>query len=378
MLRGGPAQAAMAILFALVVAFLSACSDVGDSTLLPSGGDDATVDSEAGNGTPDQSDGPDSSGEEPSSDEGGDAPGSDAALDQLGPPDGNVEGDADAGPISIPDAGADTAPPEAGPPGEDAEAGSGNEVDAGSDTGLDAGADAAPEASEDVGAEPALEAGESEGGEDTGAPEAGPGPTVPCTASGQTNCVECFATAAGNGVCTGTEALVVQRDIAKGYLTAGQLDPNQSCYACLANSNYLPPYRQCESLTGTVGAGAQAAESKTQACLTTLSCVLGVAAGTFTSCANAPYPGLGISNCYCGSNYPSLSACNGASGVTSPPVNGACENEILAGLGYTTSTTGSTVIGKITTTTLAAGLADLIFKNAGSNTTTPSCPTCFQ
>jgi hypothetical protein len=114
--------------------------------------------------------------------------------------------------------------------------------------------------------------------------------------------------------------------------------------------------------------------------LNTLSCVLGVTDGTYNSCANDPPPGDGISSCYCGSNYPSVAACQGGSGVSAPPVNGACEQVILDGLGDTTSTSGSTVVAQITTTSLGSGRADAILKAAGSNSSpgTGACELCFQ
>jgi hypothetical protein len=239
---------------------------------------------------------------------------------------------------------------------------------------VDAGADSGPDA---AGASDASDAATpSDAGDGaSGAPT--PCTSAPCADSGA-NSVQCFATAAANNVCTATEALIVQRDIAKGYLMAGQLDQNLSCYACLAGASYLTPARQCESLVGTVGSGAQASETRTQACFNVLSCILGVTDGTFVSCANAPSPGLGISNCYCGSNYTAISGCTAASGVSSPPVNGTCASLIAAGVGGDSTTPGSTVINELTTSTNGTGRADDILKNAGSNSASPACASCFQ
>jgi hypothetical protein len=219
-----------------------------------------------------------------------------------------------------------------------------------------------------------------------------PPPSVPCTqlvggvpqgAGGQTNCVQCFATAAANGVCTGTESLIVQRDIAKSHLTAGQLttDVTASCYACVAADAFITPAKQCESLAGTVGAGAQAAETKTAACLNTLSCILGVSGGTFNSCGNTDGVTVtdGISNCFCGSNFTNVPACNAAPPISSAGgVNGTCDQVIVDGLGDTSGTSPATVLGQIATATLASGRADAILKAAGTNSSTPPCAICYQ
>jgi hypothetical protein len=218
---------------------------------------------------------------------------------------------------------------------------------------------------------PGTPEGSAPDGGDSGAPP------VPCTTQGQTDCVQCFATAAGDGVCTGTEALIVDRDIAKGNLVGGQLsmDTTVSCYACLASALIITSPKQCESLTGNVGSGAQAAETKTKACLNTLSCILGLADATFASCANDPPPGDGLSNCYCGSAFPSIASCSGAAGTA---VNGACAGVILDGLGETTATPASMVLSTILTSSLATGRADAILKNAGANASSPACPQCYQ
>jgi hypothetical protein len=241
---------------------------------------------------------------------------------------------------------------------------------------MDAGADSAPD---DAGPSGASDGATSSDAGDGGSGAPTPCTSDPCAASGA-NSVQCFATAAGNGVCTGTEAVIVQRDIAKGNLTAGQLTqgPSGSCYGCLANSLFITSSKQCESLSGTVGSGGQAAETKTQACLNTLSCILGVTDGTYNSCGNDPPPGTGVSNCYCGSNYPTVADCNGASGVAAPPVNGSCAGVIEDGLGDTASTPGSTVLGTIVTSGLGAGRADAILKAAGTSSATPPCALCYQ
>ncbi len=220
------------------------------------------------------------------------------------------------------------------------------------------------------------------------------GPTPkPCTgANTPAGCVACADSAAGDGSCTATEQIIVQRDIDKGNLSAGQLTA-ASCYTCLVNAaciddNMGDTANECGDLTGTVGAGGQTTEPKSQACLNTLACVLGIPATDLGSAPPEPgadFPGgdvscgdsatSGISNCYCGAGFPTTVLCTAATGTT---VNGPCEQVILDGLGDTTASAPSMVIAAITTKTSASGMADNILKCAGTNTQTPACPVCFQ
>jgi hypothetical protein len=204
---------------------------------------------------------------------------------------------------------------------------------------------------------------------------------VPCNGTGSTptpaGCVQCPGGNLGTGNCTGTEQLIVKRDIHNNFLTGGQLTGGGvDCFSCLNAAAFLTTARECESLGGAL----------TTECLNTLSCDLGVTndvggAGSFASCANSPSPGLGIDNCFCGSNYnANLGGCNGASETTGAPVaNGACIATQIAGFtGATNTTLGSTIIGEITTVTQASGRANTILKNAGSNSSSPNCAQCFQ
>jgi hypothetical protein len=227
-----------------------------------------------------------------------------------------------------------------------------------------------------------------------------PPPLVACTQlvggvpegpTGQTNCVQCSAKTGSGGVCTATEQLIVARDIGKGLLVSGQLDPVNSCYACAAGGACIDTgthvTKNCEDLTGNVGTGAAASKTNAQLCLDTLACILGDAQqdgytwtnnGTFVSCGNDPSPGDGISNCYCGSAFPTVPLCNGAAATA---VNGACDTVIIDGLGDTSGATGTppaTVLTQNTTPSLAAGRADAFLKCAGTNAATPSCPQCYQ
>ncbi len=212
---------------------------------------------------------------------------------------------------------------------------------------------------------------------------------APAGPHGELNCVQCTAKTGSNGVCTATEQLIVTRDIAKNLLVGGQLDPVNSCYACAATSACIDTgthvTKNCEDLTGNVGTGAAAAKSNSQLCLDTLACILGDAQqdgytwpnnGSFVSCGNDPSPGDGISNCYCGSAFPNVPACNGAAASA---VNGACDTVIFDGLGGVSgTTTPANILTENTTATLAAGRADAFLKCAGTNAATAACPMCYQ
>jgi hypothetical protein len=184
----------------------------------------------------------------------------------------------------------------------------------------------------------------------------------------------------------------VARDIAKGFITSDMTtadNMNNSCYGCLFSASCLDDStgdtgNECADLTGTVGNGPMASETKTQSCLYTLACILGAPSeggytfpGGSNSCGNMSTDG--ISNCYCGSNYTTTPACNGASGVSSPAANGPCEQVELDGLGLTTATSGSTVLGALTVKTSGSGMANAILKCAGTNAGAgASCTMCFQ
>ncbi len=365
----------------------SACStDLGDSSAIPSfsdGGDDSTTAEGSVSGDAQESSTPSSDGALESST----PTGADSGPDQQAMPESSTG--PDVGMTAPPDTGVVTPQQEAGTPDVLVEAPSGN-------TEMDSGVDATlPDSAADSGSDAqAFDAGDAaETGSDAGdaGVEAGSDGSglVPCTTQGQTGCVQCDMTAASDGVCTPTEALIVERDIAKGLVTGHALnaltDPMPSCYECLAASaciddNAGDTDNECGDLTGTVSAGAKASETKTQACLDTLACVLGGPSqdgytfpGGYASCANSSTSG--ISNCYCGSAFPTTVLCAAASGTT---VTGPCAAVVLDGLGDTTATAPSMVLASITVKTNASGMADNILKCAGTNTKTPACMMCFQ
>jgi hypothetical protein len=194
---------------------------------------------------------------------------------------------------------------------------------------------------------------------DTGAPDTGTdtgpadaGPAGPCTSAGQTNCIRCSGNS--NGVCSPTEALFVQHDIAAGHAAT------TDCYSCLLNAGCLDDTQfgdtnhECGDLTGKFDAGAQAGQPDSTLCMNAVSCVLQ------TSCSSSD-----ISICYCGPT----NAGNACQTAANP--NGACYTQEINGLGVSDN---ATVLKDYTDTTRPAGMANQIFSCAESN----SCSACLH
>jgi hypothetical protein len=186
----------------------------------------------------------------------------------------------------------------------------------------------------------------------------------PCTTVGQTNCVQCQGNDTApnaNETCTPTEALVVAHDILKGKVTApgpdgtGSKAAATSCYSCLFNGGCLDDThfsdtgKECEDAL----AGGTAAQ-----CQAVMTCVFG------SDCASSA-----VNVCYCGtSNLATTCKGNPAAG----PINGSCDTQIAAALGFPL-TDGTDNTGHLTDTTLAGGKADQIFQCALSNNCTAVC-----
>jgi hypothetical protein len=202
----------------------------------------------------------------------------------------------------------------------------------------------------------------------------------PCAGSGP-NSVQCTGNA-GQTVCTPTEAVVVARDISKGFLSGGQLTA-ASCYACLVSTGCIDGGgfggNECGDLSGTITTGAAAGTTLTAACLNTLSCIL---PSSGTTCGNNA--STGISNCFCGSNGGTASACTSLANFVEPPSgsgpNGSCDTQEFDGFGYASGgVTNTAVLGSFTTNTSASGMANAILSCAGTNSgSLASCPQCFQ
>jgi hypothetical protein len=359
----------------------SGCNDVGDNTGGNPMGDDSGLD-----GTTPTSDG---GGGGPSH-EGGDAttPPGDATPETTT---GDSPADEGVDQGTPEDAGADTAPGAdahedgtadavADAPGE-ALADASSDADA-TTQGPDAGPEAGPDAQPDQGvADAPIEA----------APEAGT-TTRPCVGSGDApGCVQCDHSA--NGICTQTEALIVQLDIDKG-LYSGTV-PNAypgsspSCYECLVSRHGLDSMishnHECDDLTGNVPGSSSL--TNMQGCLAVLSCVLGDpvnGSSPWASCANDAVDGY--ANCYCGANEPDTTSCStaqpisahstGGLGISSP--NGACAEVMLAGVGDSDITSPGQVLTDIGVTTVGTGRALSMMGVAGTQIASPSCGQCFQ
>jgi hypothetical protein len=322
-------------LTAVATSGLLGCSDVGDSSVVA--GDAQSPLDEAG--LPVEA--------SPGSD--GTVPTPDSGLDSTVPPtnDANTSDVSTPPDASEPDA-ADGATPDTGA----AETGT---PDAESDGGpADTGTDAGPDATEpDAGSDAGTDSGSADAGHDASGSDAGSdGGSVlaPCTTVGQPNCVACN-NGSPNSLCTPTEAAILARDIAKGYVTApSATGPIDGCYACLEASSALDDatdtQQECSDTTNPTE------------CLATLNCILN------SECAvNA------VNICYCGT-APVSTTCN-ADGTGA--ANGVCAAVIAAGFGQPV-TNGHTILGEYTLKTAPSGEADAIFARALSN----SCTQCQQ
>lgn len=228
----------------------------------------------------------------------------------------------------------------------------------------------------------------------------GPCVSSPCATAPGPNFIQCNQNT--SGICTGTEAVIVQRDIDKGLATQSSNVPQAgSCYECLTKTSnqcldstvHNFTSFECEDLSGTVGS-----LTLTQACLNTLNCIIGSpqagTPGTGGTAATLALPDCslnssdGVANCYCGSQEPDTNDCSsspnsfgagvttGGAGTASP--NGTCAATILTDLGLTTSASNATVITDLGNTANGPGQAFNILECAGTNQGAPACPQCFQ
>ena len=181
----------------------------------------------------------------------------------------------------------------------------------------------------------------------------------PCTTAGQTGCVQCQGNT--GGVCTPTEAAIVQRDITKGFATAAGADPAAGCYTCLFNAGGLD-----DTTFGDTGHECGDLPSASQAaCTTTLSCLLANPCAWGGSIATSA-----VSTCYCGTAPVSGTCANVGS---TNAANGACDTQEAAGLGFAAND-GLDILKNFTSTTLSSGIANNIFQTAISN----NCGQCLH
>jgi hypothetical protein len=347
----------VALLAASVACFAGCGSDVGDTSAGPGGDDGPAVDGTVVSDAAQQEE----AGEEASSQDTGTADSmGDSTTPQEDAPSSEdvVSTQEDTG--SSPETGA--TPQDAGPPEDTGVAAEAAPMDAQADSTVsDAQTEDVVDAAgtKDVAADVAAETGGHDAGADSTAPDAGhdagTSTLVPCTTTGQGNCVKCQGSETGvganGGICTPTEAMFVQQDIDKGIATTAGNDPAGGCYTCLVEKSCL------DDTFGDTGneCGDPVTTGTSAECLATLSCILA------SKCAAAA---VGI--CYCGT-APTSTTCN----ATPSAENGPCAAQIAAGNGFPQDD-GQDNIENLTTTTGASGLADQIFQCGLSN----NCSVC--
>jgi hypothetical protein len=206
---------------------------------------------------------------------------------------------------------------------------------------------------------PPSEAGSSDGG--GGGHPVKEGGLVPCTSPGQMGCVSCPGNEASDaGVCTPTEALLVQHDIDLGIATDAGADPAGSCYECLLEKLALDDTigdmgNECEDQLTMYGTAAQ--------CLATISCIFGSGNGmTGSSCA-----ALLVNTCYCGTISAPMCPTAGSG------VNGVCAPAIAAGLGFPVSD-NKDILQNFNDQSRASGIATTLFQAA----LTGRCAACLR
>ena len=211
--------------------------------------------------------------------------------------------------------------------------------------------------------------GSPDTGVDTGTADAGP--LVPCTTAGQTNCVQCQGNASGTGnnggLCSPTEAVLVNLDIAQGTQTAAGPAVSASCYSCAYNAGCIDDTQfpdtghECGDLpSGNFTAGNGNVASFTSDCIALLSCI------TTSGCAQT---NGGVDNCYCGAGGGSPSACpsNGAA------TNGACKTQEVNGFTFMPSDS-TNILKNFSDKAEPSGVANQIIVCANSN----GCTQCLR
>lgn len=397
------------------------CSDVGDSSAVPSGpsyGDDGSSDSTAEAAT---STGPDATVAQDTGAQGTgsqDAAARDAAA-QTAPQDAQTAESTtnDTGVLEAiahetgsaaqegapapgtPGAGAHDAGTEATISNDaggaaDSTAGDGAQDAGTEDTGaLDASLDSPTSdarATPDRDGEPP-DAGVPDATPDTGPEEAGGGDAgggggtlAPCTSASQTNCAQCSGNT--SGVCTDEEAYFVEKDIAAGRVTASGAisltDPSASCYSCLVNGSGIDAPRrhvtgvECGDVMATFANASGASVAGPATCLALIQCLAGTTGAGCTAGNTSVTPAVGNDTyCYCGAGGYGTGASAGPSvcGTTNAALaNGTCLAAELAGFNstdtgvnlsnYADNTQPSGMANQLVETSLSGNCAALCLK----------------
>ena len=212
------------------------------------------------------------------------------------------------------------------------------------------------------------ETGVVEAGPDAVADSAPPPALHPRIAATDTvNSVNCDGNA--SGICTPTEAVLVQIDINKGTITTpGNSESGSAgCYESLWNAGIIDDTvfgdtgKECGDHAGnfTGADGGAATDTFANLCVATLTCeILGAGAG----CA---LTNGGVDNCYCGSGGGSPSLCSSAGSAT----NGLCKTAETNGLKFDPNDSLD-ILKNFTDTSEPSGVANNIIAGAAGNSFT--------
>jgi hypothetical protein len=216
------------------------------------------------------------------------------------------------------------------------------------------------------------ETGIDAGGNDAGAVVACTGPNTPA------GCLPCKGNA--SGVCTPTEAIVLNYDIAKNNFNASApTTAAASCYYCLVAKACLDSAAK-HSVAGVTTQGKSGLEcedplsatnvaaNNAAQCRDTLACTLISNHCSTPTAGDTMDPNDSVSNCYCGSHL-------GAACTQAPPSggpNGVCKANQETDLGVTDPTT---ILANFVDGSKSPGAVGNEILNCAL---TASCGTCFQ
>jgi hypothetical protein len=196
---------------------------------------------------------------------------------------------------------------------------------------------------------------------------------LPCTTPGQEDCIQCSGST--GGICTPTEAVLVQLDISSGKATAPGPDPAGSCYQCLLGFGCIdsPSHHftglECGDFTGRFKAGNGFMGQKQDICVDTLKCVLGPQGKGCENDVN------GVVHCYCGTDGTSHSVTGLYCAAHGSSVNGPCLVPETNGSRFPPTNSSDITLG-FTDTSGAnpSGIANALVACASSNGCTQCLP----
>jgi hypothetical protein len=167
-------------------------------------------------------------------------------------------------------------------------------------------------------------------------------------------------------VCTPTEAVFVQLDIASGAVTGPVVDA-AGCYACITSNDCLDTNRvhnqECGDLEASFMNATQTVNGP-DTCIATLQCMTG--SGNMNCASNVN----GLAYCYCGPAGEAPGCTTAAGGMAA---NGACLSAQVAGFPYV-ATDSADILNNFSATTTPSGLANSILDCASFNGCTACLP----